>query len=286
MDPPGTGPLAATVQLVDAGDAGDGAGLSSPSPAACVSNDLVTPEPAELTVSSGFGIETASDAPPTKTLTTRRNCKGERRRSKPRDALIDASARVLRAAGLTGSDSPLPEDGSEETVLTAAQVEELTLRFLFGDPAGVKATGPTGAVSRASLGLVAAALFVRNELWPSRRPEIKALLADAQGRFDKEELLAHIINNALGRPLLHHDDARAVGTAANNALKKEKKETAEAKAAGDEAIRAARAAAATNPALLPRVAAAQAREAHGHQWYPYTYTYTALVQVYVSVYLA
>ena len=56
MDPPGTGPLAATVQLVDAGDAGDGAGLSSPSPAACVSNDLVTPEPAELTVKVGTTV--------------------------------------------------------------------------------------------------------------------------------------------------------------------------------------------------------------------------------------
>jgi hypothetical protein len=43
-------------------------------------------------------------------------------------------------------------------------------------------------------------------------------MADEQGRFDMEELLAHIINNALGRPLLVRTDARGVGTQTNNAL--------------------------------------------------------------------
>ena len=96
-------------------------------------------------------------------------------------------------------------------MLTEAEVKELTERFLFGDPAGVKATGPSGAASRATLGLIVTCLAVRKSFWPSRKPEIKALLADELGRFDQEELLAHIINNALGRPLLVKTDARDVG---------------------------------------------------------------------------
>ena len=105
--------------------------------------------------------------------------------------------------------------------------------------------GPSGSAARATLGLIVNCLAVQKALWPSRRAEIKALLADEKGRFDKEELLAHIINNSLGRPLLPQGNAaRDIGTAANNALKKEKRETAEAnfaKARTGAAISAARA---------------------------------------------
>eukprot|EP00966_Prymnesium_polylepis_P281377 6501903-Prymnesium_polylepis.1 len=62
------------------------------------------------------------------------------------------------------------------------------------------ATGPIGAATRVSLRLVVVANQVRAALWRNRRPEIKAVMDDEQGRFDKPELLAHIINNALGRP--------------------------------------------------------------------------------------
>ena len=105
-------------------------------------------------------------------------------------------------------------------MLTVADIMERTLRFLFADRAGVMATGPSGAATRTTLDLIVNCLEVRKALWPSRRLEIKALLDDEKGRFDQEELLAHIINNALGRPLLYGSDARDVGTAANNALKK------------------------------------------------------------------
>ena len=87
------------------------------------------------------------------------------------------------------------------------------------------------------------------------------MLADELGRFDQEELLAHIINKALGRPLLVKTDARDVGTAANNAIKKEKKETAEAKARTGAAVSDARAAARLDPAFVPKLAAAQAARA-------------------------
>ena len=164
--------------------------------------------------------------------------------------------------GSSEADHALPDEPAEETVLSEAQVKERTERFLFGDPAGVKASGPIGAATRATLALVVTCLAVQKELWSSRRPEIKALLADEQGRFDKEELLAHIINDALGRPLLPAGKAtRDVGTAANNALKKEKKETAETKSRTSSAVSAARVAARKDPALLPGVAAAEAARA-------------------------
>ena len=159
--------------------------------------------------------------------------------------------------GVPEADDLLPDVGSEETVLTVADATDLTLRFLFDDAGGVKATGSSGAASRATLELIKVADEVRRALWPSRRLEIKARLADEKGRFDKQELLAHIVNHLLGRPLLFSTDARDVGRAAENALAKEKKDTADAKQAGDEAIRSARAAAAKDPSLLPKVAAAQ-----------------------------
>jgi len=143
-------------------------------------------------------------------------------------------------------------------VLTEAEVQKLSERFLFKDAAGAMATGPIGAATRVSLGLVVVADKVRAALWRNRRPDIKAVMDDEQGRFDKQELLAHIINNALGRPILYSTDARTVGVAADNALAKENKDTKEAKKIADEAIRTARAAAAKDPSLLPQLAAAQA----------------------------
>ena len=166
--------------------------------------------------------------------------------------------RVPCITGALVGEEPPPDEAAAETSLTDAEILELTLRFLFGDPSGVKATGPTGAARRATLELIVKCDAVKKSLWPSRRPEIKALMADEQGRFDMEELLAHIINNALGRPLLVRTDARGVGTQANNALKKEKLETAAAKAQTGGAISDARAAARADPARLPEVAAAEA----------------------------
>ena len=113
------------------------------------------------------------------------------------------------AADCSGSDQPLPEKLTPETVLTEAEVQKLSERFLFEDAAGAMATGPIGAATRVSLGLVVVAYMVRAALWRNRRPEIKAVMDDEQGRFDKPELLAHIINNALGRPMLRPRTTRA-----------------------------------------------------------------------------
>jgi hypothetical protein len=88
--------------------------------------------------------------------------------------------------------------------------------------------------------------------------QIKAVMDDHEGRFDKQELLAHIFNNSLGRPILFPTDVRAVGVALDNACTRQKKETKAAKAAGDAAIRRVRAGATKDPSLLPQVTVAQA----------------------------
>uniref|UniRef100_A0A7S3AJL3 Uncharacterized protein n=1 Tax=Haptolina ericina TaxID=156174 RepID=A0A7S3AJL3_9EUKA len=105
--------------------------------------------------------------------------------------LANVVTRRSSCKGDRGADHPIADEAAEETTLIEADIMERTLRFLFGDPAGVKATGPSGSATRATLGLIVNCFAVRNALWPSRRAEIKALLDDEQGRFDKEELLAH-----------------------------------------------------------------------------------------------
>ena len=89
---------------------------------------------------------------------------------------------------LAGIDAPLPEKDTSEVVLSEAEVKELTESFIFGDPSGPKATGPSRAASRSTLRLVVAGDKVRTWLWPSRKVEIKAVLKDEHGRFDKQEL--------------------------------------------------------------------------------------------------
>jgi len=101
-------------------------------------------------------------------------------------------------------------------------------------------------------------LAVRDTLWKSRKGSIKLLLCDDKGRFAKQDLLGHIVNNALGRPILHHSDTLDVGQAADNAAAKEKRETSDARKKGDAAIAAARAAAIKDPSQHLRVAAAEA----------------------------
>ena len=62
--------------------------------------------------------------------------------------------RVPCITGALVGEEPPPDEAAAETSLTDAEILELTLRFLFGDPSGVKATGPTGAARRATLELI------------------------------------------------------------------------------------------------------------------------------------
>ena len=173
------------------------------------------------------------------------------------------TARVTFGTDSSGTDHPLQANAAAETVLTATELEELTMDFLFADTEA-KATGPGGAQTCSTLSFVKNSLTVRDKLWKSAylKPRVKARLVDAKRRLDKEELLSYICNNALGRPLLPEGAARDVGQAAHNALKKEERLTAEAKAKHSVAISKARAAAKQDPMLYATILEAEvARDA-------------------------
>ena len=221
-------------------------------------SSLMMPEASELTVAMCSASGVHVDQQRTNVVATRQESKGARCRTNNVHAMLAEGAPAWCVSHLAGSDAPPPEEHSDEVVLSEAEVKELTERFIFGHPSGPKATGPSRAASHPTLRLIVTADKVRTSLWPSRRPEIKALFADEQGRFDKQELLAHIANNTLGRPILFTTDARSVGTACKNALAKERRETAAVKKTADAAVTTARAAAAKDACLLGTVAAAEA----------------------------
>ena len=102
------------------------------------------------------------------------------------------TARVTFGTDSSGTDHPLQANAAAETVLTATELEELTMDFLFAG-VEVEATGPGGAQTRSTLSFVKNSLTVRDKLWKSAylKPRVKARLVDAKGRLDKEELLGY-----------------------------------------------------------------------------------------------
>ena len=88
------------------------------------------------------------------------------------------------------------------------------------------------------------------------------------GLIDAQECCGFALADGLGRPLLPHDAARGVGQAGDNAIagamgsgrgeRRRKGRVEKARDTAREAVRVAKAAAARDPALLPRVAAAEA----------------------------
>ena len=60
------------------------------------------------------------------------------------------TARVTFATDSSGTDHPLQANSAAETELTAAEIEMLTMDFLFADVAATS-TGPSGALGHARL---------------------------------------------------------------------------------------------------------------------------------------
>ena len=116
--------------------------------------------------STDFGSDVFENAALSNLPSLRSNCKCETRRSKRIHAVISESVHIIRAAHASGIEHPLQEDAAAETTLTVSEVNVLTLRFLNFHERGVKATGPSGAATRATLGLAKTCLEVRNGLWP------------------------------------------------------------------------------------------------------------------------
>ena len=81
--------------------------------------------------------------------------------------------------------------------------------MLFGDGERPVRSRIDAVATTATYGLVLAVRDVGGKLWEAREDDIKAACAPEQ--IDEVDLLALVIADALGRPLLHFDDRNAVG---------------------------------------------------------------------------
>ena len=132
--------------------------------------------------------------------------------------------------------------------------------MLLGEGERPRASGMQPAAAQATNGLVIDLRHATAQLWASSADAIKAACGPhvATGLVDEIDVLAWLTADALGRPLLHHDDTNVVGKRiAAQAARVEKKLQVEAESTR-KAVGKARAAAAKKPELLPRVAAAEA----------------------------
>ena len=132
--------------------------------------------------------------------------------------------------------------------------------MLLGSGERPRASGMQPAAAQATNGLVIDLRHATAQLWASSADAIKAACGPhvPTGLVDEIDVLAWLTADALGRPLLHHDDTNVVGKRiAAQAARVEKKLQVEAESTR-KAVGKARAAAAKKPELLPRVAAAEA----------------------------
>ena len=130
--------------------------------------------------------------------------------------------------------------------------------MLLGEGERPRASGMQPAAAQATNGLVIDLRHATAQLWASSASAIKAACGPhvPTGLVDEIDVLAWLTADALGRPLLHHDDTNVVGKRiAAQAARVEKKLQVEAESTR-KAVGKARAAAAKKPELLPRVAAA------------------------------
>ena len=120
------------------------------SPSACGDNCLMTRESSLNTVIPESVGDPAESALLAKPPATRSKSEGESSRSTQVSAELAMTARVTFATDSSGTDHPLQANSAAETELTAAEIEMLTMDFLFADVAA-KSTGPSGALGHARL---------------------------------------------------------------------------------------------------------------------------------------
>jgi hypothetical protein len=154
--------------------------------------------------------------------------------------------------------------------LSAAALQERAAKVLIGDGERPAASGDSPVASTATVGFVLAAKQAIESVWAESAADIKRCCSPSMplGLIDAQEAFGFLLNDALGRPLLPHDAARGVGQAGDNAVaaamgsgkgpRRRKGKLEKARDAAREAVRKARHAVATDPALLPRITAAEA----------------------------
>ena len=169
-----------------------------------------------------------------------------------------AAALPMAAAALQSGAESLPLSSSlpPRICISKAELLQRFTKFLFGHEAGPVATDDGGVSHLATLELIGLVHEARVALWKEQMAAIKALWAPLP--FSKQELLAFLLADALGKPLLDNNLALAVGQCGDNAVAKLKRELTAAKKAAYQQLRKAKLAADSNPELSPGIAKAQA----------------------------
>ena len=132
-------------------------------------------------------------------------------------------------------------------------------RMVFGDRECPRASGLDRATDKQSAAFMVAVREGAGDLWSDREDDVKRAFAPAL--IDEVDLVAYLAADGLGRPLMHPDDTNALG---KRALTQATRAAAAIKAAertAGDAVRRAKAAAASDPSKLPRVAAVEAKGA-------------------------
>ena len=109
--------------------------------------------------------------------------------------------------------------------------------MLLGDGERPRATGWGRAVAKCTIGFLLVVRAVVRQLWEAREDDIKAKCAAFMptGLIDEMDVLAFVLADALGQPLLHPDDTNLFGkriatraTRAQKDVYKEERRTADA----------------------------------------------------------
>ena len=150
--------------------------------------------------------------------------------------------------------------------LTLASLKErIVAMFLRGESAP-RASRLDPAAIEATFGLIIDVNTAVREMWGAHADTIKRRCAPSmpKGLLAMQEVFGYVLADVLGRPLVPADKAMSVGQNGDNALRtlngtKSRKGLLPAvREASAEAVRKAKRAAAANPSLVPRVAAAEA----------------------------
>ena len=156
------------------------------------------------------------------------------------------------------------------TACTAANFKERLVAMFLTAEEGPVASRLAKAATVATVSYCLALDPIVRELWKDHATEIKRRCGPSmpKGLIDRQEVYGFALADGLGRPLLPHDAAGGVGQQGDNAVngangtgkgdRRRKGKLEKAREAAREAVRSAKLAAAENPSLLWRVAAAEA----------------------------
>ena len=185
---------------------------------------------------------------------------------------MDQTATPVASSG--GRDAEECQPTTDPACEPAALIEptafmERAKSMLLGSGERPIASGDPPVASTATVGLVLSVKEIVDELWASHAAEIKRCCGPSmpKGLIDRQEVFGFVLCDALRREPLPFDAARDVGQAGDNAMAaalgsgkgihRRKGKLEKAREATREAMRKAKSAAADNPTLLLRVAAAE-----------------------------